>query len=84
MRDDESRPPSPVRLDALDEQAFFVRCEGCRERVDPDDDDVLRAFTMIPTQAFTTGTEWMEGPPVAFHCGCFPTGSPRFKLTLKP
>jgi hypothetical protein len=52
--------------------------------VDPDDDDVLRAFTMIPTQAFTTGTEWMEGPPVAFHRGCFPTGSPRFKLTLKP
>ncbi len=60
----------------------YVRCEGCRQWVDPNDDDVLRAFEMQELRSFG-GTEWIEGMGVAFHRSCFPHGSPHYKLAPK-
>jgi hypothetical protein len=59
-----------------------MRCEGCGEKVDPTDEDVLRAFQMQEIRTFG-GTEMIEGMPVAFHLSCFPDGSPHYKLAPK-
>jgi hypothetical protein len=56
-----------------DENAPFYICELCRERVDPADPDVVRAFEQkeIVTAA---GKQRLDGLGVHFHRACFPGG----------
>jgi hypothetical protein len=56
------------------ENAPFSICESCRERVDPDDPNVVSAFEQkeIVTAA---GKQRLDGLIVYFHRGCFPGGN---------
>lgn len=52
----------------------YTACEGCRERVDAADPNVIRAFPQIEMRTFG-GTQWADGIAELFHQECFPGGS---------
>lgn len=61
-------------------QPMFV-CESCREPVDPDDPDVIRAVEQVDVSGFGQPRELADGLDVLFHADCFPRGSARYRLT---
>ena len=56
-----------------DQQPFFI-CELCRERVDPADPDVVRAYEMREVRSFGA-REMVQGLGTYFHRSHFPGGS---------
>ncbi len=58
-------------------------CETCREQIDPDAPDTVRAVEMVKTVAFGPTVEWLEGAGVLFHERCFPAGSELYRRKPK-
>jgi hypothetical protein len=55
-------------------------CETCREQLDPEDSDVVRAFEQVDVTGFGEARNSVDGLGVYFHEGCFPHGSRRYRL----
>jgi hypothetical protein len=62
----------------VDDETFHI-CETCRERIDPNAPDTVRAVGMQKVEAFGPTVEWIEGMGVFFHKHCYPTGSPQYR-----
>lgn len=58
----------------------MIVCQTCREEVDPSDPNVLVAFEQVESNAFQVGRQMHDGLKVCFHRGCYPQGSPRYRL----
>lgn len=54
-------------------------CETCRERIDPDAPDTVRAVEMQKVVTMGPTVEWVEGMGVFFHEHHFPVGSERYR-----
>jgi hypothetical protein len=61
------------------DETFHI-CQACRERVEPDAVDVVRAVELVPVRAMGEPKQWLEGMGVLFHRACFPQGSPYYRL----
>jgi hypothetical protein len=57
----------------------FHICETCRERIDPDAPNTVRAVEMHKTVTMGPTVEYVEGMGVFFHEDCYPTGSALFR-----
>lgn len=56
----------------------FHICETCRQRIEPNAPDTVRAVELLKAETFGS-TEYIEGLGVFFHEHCFPTGSPHYR-----
>jgi hypothetical protein len=54
-------------------------CESCREEIDPDAPDTVRAVELKKTVTMGPTVEYLEGMGVLFHEDCFPTGSSLYR-----
>lgn len=54
-------------------------CETCRDWVDENDPDVVKALEQVETRTFG-GTQVIDGMGVHFHRGCYPTGTRHYRL----
>jgi hypothetical protein len=63
---------------AEDDGTFYV-CETCRERIDPDAPDTVRAVEMKKIETMGPTVEWVEGLGAFFHEHHFPEGSPHYR-----
>jgi hypothetical protein len=59
------------------DETFYV-CETCREQIDPNAPDTVRAVEMVKTETMGPTVEYIEGLVVFFHEACYPTGSPLY------
>lgn len=57
----------------------FHICETCRERIDPDAPDTVRAVEMHKVVSMGPTVDWVEGLGVFFHEHHFPAGSQRYR-----
>jgi hypothetical protein len=57
----------------------FHICELCRERIDPDAPDTVRAVEMKKSETFGPTVEWLEGMGVFFHERHYPEGSEHYR-----
>ena len=57
----------------------FHICETCREKLDPNDPDTVRAFERVTTWAMGGRTEQSDGLGVFFHARHYPTASRRYR-----
>jgi len=62
----------------VDDGTFHI-CEACRQRIDQDAPDTVRAVEMHRVEAMGPTVEWVEGLGVFFHEECYPTGSLRYR-----
>lgn len=60
------------------DEVFYI-CETCREQIDPDAPDTVRAVGMHKVVAMGPTVEYIEGLGVFFHEDCYPTGSPLYR-----
>lgn len=56
----------------------YAICDGCRERVSPDDPSLVKAAKVVRTASFQVGIEEHEGLPVLFHAECWDESDPRY------
>ena len=56
----------------------FHICESCRQRIEPDAPDAVRAVELVKTVAQGPTVEYLEGMGVLFHEACYPTGSAHY------
>jgi hypothetical protein len=57
----------------------FHICEACREKIDPDAPDTVRAVERVTTWAMGGRTTQIDGPGVFFHARHYPTASRRYR-----
>jgi hypothetical protein len=57
----------------------FTICGGCRQRVDPERDELIEAAEVVAVPTFGDPHGTVEGLHVLFHPSCFPVGSPRYR-----
>jgi hypothetical protein len=69
---------SPAYFARMTEDVFHI-CETCRERIDPDAPDTVRAVELVKTVASGPTVEYLEGMGVLFHEHCYPTGSALYR-----
>ena len=62
----------------MTDEPFHI-CETCRERIDPDAPDAVRAVEMLKVVAMGPTVEYVEGLGVFFHEHCYPTGSSNYR-----
>jgi hypothetical protein len=65
------------KLSRMTDESFHV-CESCRQRIDPDAPDTVRAVEMQKMVTMGPTVEYVEGLGVFFHDHCYPTGSPLY------
>jgi hypothetical protein len=58
----------------------FCICEVCREKVDPEDPNVVRAVEVIEVVTFGPTTERIRGLTVFFHRDHYPSDSSEYEL----
>lgn len=58
----------------------FCICEVCREKVDPEDPNVVRAVEMIEVLIFGSTNQRLPGLSVFFHREHYPDDSPDYEL----
>jgi hypothetical protein len=59
-------------------------CPSCRQQVDPEDDNVLRAVELLTVgRTFDAPEEQLEGFGVYFHVACYPGDSKSYRRTAK-
>jgi hypothetical protein len=61
-----------------DDGTYYL-CEMCRERIDLDAPDTVRAVELQKVVTMGPTVEWVEGLGVFFHEHHFPTGSPNYR-----
>ncbi len=54
-------------------------CETCREKIDPDATDTVRAFELITKWKLGGPGEQIDGVRVFFHARHYPTASRRYR-----
>jgi hypothetical protein len=54
-------------------------CETCRQKIDPDAPDTVRAFELITEWKMSGPGEQRDGLGVFFHARHYPTGSRRYR-----
>jgi hypothetical protein len=57
----------------------YAICEWCREEIDPEASDTLKAVELVPVPTFGKPNDVAEGLGVLFHKDCF-HGLPGYKL----
>ena len=62
----------------MTEDVFYI-CETCRQKIDPDAPDTVRAVELVKTVTSGPTIEYLEGMGVFFHERCYPTGSPDYR-----
>jgi hypothetical protein len=58
-------------------------CQSCRQEIDADAPDTVRAVEMVKTVTMGPTVEWLEGMGVFFHERCYPTGSEGYRRKPK-
>jgi hypothetical protein len=61
----------------MSEEPFTI-CEGCRQQIDPDAPDTVKAVELVPAPTFGNSHDVLEGFGVLFHEVCF-VGEPLYK-----
>jgi hypothetical protein len=62
----------------MSDDVFHI-CEACREQIDPEAPDTVRAAELVKTVASGPTVEYLEGMGVFFHEDCYPSGSPLYR-----
>jgi hypothetical protein len=68
--------------DTPNSDGVFYMCEACREKIDPDAPDTVRAVERITKWAIGGTTEQIDGLGVFFHARHYPTASRRYRRAV--
>lgn len=65
-------------MEASQEELRTV-CPACGAEVDPKAPETIRAFEVHDLPGFGQAHDYVDGMRAAFHPGCYPKGSPRYR-----